>query len=267
MSFRNDIKCIEIIAWTLPDVDVESPDLTACLDAMRSPRVAFSVMNDDWIDGTDIKVFDAVMGSLPLDDLVTLTAQNRTRTLDEQFWLHHVPRWPLLRRVRLSPYASRGFRGMLLEDNVGRESPLLPSLTKLVLVNTALCPRRTLRLCDAFMKRVEQGVPLETLDLRTCLSSSRAIELLSKIVVDVLGPEETLKTGAQILSASIARDLYLEDSSVTEDDDEDEPDSGSDDVERDFWDIDDEEYEYKEDENEYDEDGYEDDEDEEDYEY
>jgi hypothetical protein len=264
--FRNDINCIEILAWTLPDVDVELPNLTACLDAMHSARVAFFIMNDDedWIDGFDMKIFDAVMESLPLDGLATLTVQNRTRTLDEQFWLRHVPRWPLLRCIRLSPYAWRGFRGMLLEDNVGCESPLLPSLTKLALINTALCPRRTLRLCDALMKRVEQGVPLETLDLRTCLSSSRVIELLSEIVVDVLGPEETLKTGAKILSASIAREICLEDSSGTEDYDEDEPDTGSDDVVRDIWEIDDDECEYKEDEHEYDEDEY--DEDEEDHE-
>ena len=160
----------------------------------------------------------------------------------------------MLRRVRLSPYAGHGFRRMLLENNVGRESPLPPSLTKLVLINTALCPRRTLCLCDALMKRVEQGVPLETLDLRTCLSGSRAIELLSDIVVDVLGPEETSKTGAQIL-ASFPRDLYLEDSSeiedyledisVTENYDEDEPDTGSNDVVRDIWEIDDGAYEYE----------------------
>ena len=106
---------------------------------------------------------------------------------------------------------------MLLGDNEGRdlESPLLPSLTKLVLINnTALCPLRTLRLCDALMKRVEEGVPIETLDLRTCLSGSRSIELLSEIVVDVLGPEE----------------IY----------DEDWEDMGRSDVVREMWEIEDE---------------------------
>jgi hypothetical protein len=35
------------------------------------------------------------------------------------------------------------------------------------------------------MKRVEQGDPLETLDLRTCFGASHAVRLLSEIVVDV----------------------------------------------------------------------------------
>jgi hypothetical protein len=183
-------------------------------------------MNNDRSAGTvtDFGVFDAVMAALPLDGLVTLTSQNHTRPLSKQFWLHHVPRWPLLRRVCLSPHAGRGFREMLLEDNVGREGPLLPSLKKLVLINTALGSRKTQHLCDALLKRAEQGVPLEMLDLRKCLSGSRAIELLSEIVDDVLSPEETFETRAQILSASIARSLYHEDTSVLEEDDEDEDD-------------------------------------------
>ncbi|KAH9017804.1 hypothetical protein EDB85DRAFT_2014657 [Lactarius pseudohatsudake] len=110
------------------------------------------------------------------------------RPLKSLMWMAGLPLdslVPLLQRVRLTPFAGRGFTEMLLEDNV----PLLPSLTELVLVGTTLSARRTLHLCDALMKRVEQRVLLETLDLRTCFATSRAIELLSEIVVDVLSPD------------------------------------------------------------------------------
>src|SRR5882762_5893344 len=89
---------------------------------------------------------------------------------------------------------------MLLADEGGRECPLLPLLIKLVLDETTLSGGRTHRFCDAFMKRVEQGVPLEMLDLRTCLASSHAVQLLREIVVDVWGPSEYYETRAQTLS-------------------------------------------------------------------
>ncbi|KAH9174521.1 hypothetical protein EDB89DRAFT_1951351 [Lactarius sanguifluus] len=179
------------------------------------------------------------MRALPLDGLVTLTAQNHTWTLNRYFWLLCGPRWSLLQRVRLTPPGERGFMEMLLDDHGGRESPLLPSLTTLILVDAALLKRRALHLCDALMKRVEEGVPLETLDLRKCLATSRVIELLSEIVVDVLGPEETFETGSQIRSESVARGLYLEDESddcsgVEEDYDEDSAYTGSD---EEVWDT------------------------------
>ena len=45
------------------------------------------------------------------------------------------------------------------------------------------------------MKHVEQGVPLEILDVRTCAATGCAIQLLSEIVVDVWAPEELETTG------------------------------------------------------------------------
>jgi hypothetical protein len=122
------------------------------------------------------------MAALPLDSLVTLSARNLTR-LDEQVWRRHAPRWPLLQRVRLAPPAAGGFREMLLNDD--GECPILPSLKTIILDHNALSARRTLRLCDALMKRVEQGVPLETLGLSTCVGTRDAYRLLSEIVVDV----------------------------------------------------------------------------------
>ena len=81
------------------------------------------------------------------------------------------------------------------------------------------------------MKCVEQGVSLETLDLRTCLSASRPVELLCEIVVEVLGPKETLETREQMLRSCIDRGLYLDESSGTEGCDEDDLDTVSDDDE------------------------------------
>jgi len=87
--------------------------------------------------------------------------------------------------MRLPPSAARGFREMILQDNGGPEFPPLPSLTILDLPQTVLSARGTLRLCDALMKRAEQGVPLEILDLRRCRATSYAVQLLGEIVVHV----------------------------------------------------------------------------------
>lgn len=84
----------------------------------------------------------------------------------------------------------------MLEGDVGREGPLLPSLTELVVVDVSLSALSTLPLCDALMKRVEQGVPLEMLDLRMCLPdpdnlTEDWIRLLREIVVYVHCPGQT----------------------------------------------------------------------------
>jgi len=223
-------KRVDILAWPVPDIDVEVHDPPTLLAATLSPRVALSVTNKDWF--SSIETFDAVMAALPLDSLVTLTAQHfnyldPTRPLDERFWLRHAPKWPLLRRVRLAPPTEREFTGMLLEDNGGRESPLLPSLTELVLVDLPLRLREpwALRLCDALMKRVELGVPLEMLDLRGCApprpdddsdldgSAAEAVQPFSEIVVDVLGPDFRARVQMDSMWYTVVRghrDLELE---------------------------------------------------------
>ncbi|KAH9070732.1 hypothetical protein EDB83DRAFT_2262271 [Lactarius deliciosus] len=205
----------KILVWAFPDIDVELPNEEAFLGTTYSARVAFSVKNRYWSREPKVGMatFDAVIEALPLDGLVTLTAQNRIRPLTEQFWLRHASKWPLVRCVRLTQPAERGFREMVLEDNGGRDSPLFPLLTKLVLVENALFERRTLRLCDTFMKRVEQGVPLEVLDLTTCFATSRSVELLSEIVVDVLRPEKTYEAESQSVPKFVISGLYLEDES------------------------------------------------------
>ncbi|KAH9161214.1 hypothetical protein EDB89DRAFT_755144 [Lactarius sanguifluus] len=191
-------KRTHILAWTEPDMDREVRNWTDLFLSTHTARVSFAVTNENWFPGVDAGVFDAAMAALPLDNLVTLTAQNRTRLFEKQVWLHHAPRWPLLQSVRLAPQAARGLREMFLEDS-GNANLLLPSLRKLVLINTALSAWRTLRLRDAFMKRVEQGVPLVMLNLHTCPATSRAVELLREIVGDVWGPVQILDTREQML--------------------------------------------------------------------
>ena len=154
---RSNTTCVDLFAWAVPDIDVKLTDPVVFSDAMLTAPVVLSFKNEDWALGDNTEVFDTAMAALPLEILVTLTSENPLSPFDELSWLRHAPRCPLLQRLRLGPTVARGFREMLLEDNRGRESPLLPSLTKLVLVESTLSPRRTFRLCEALMKRVEQG--------------------------------------------------------------------------------------------------------------
>ena len=108
------------------------------------------------------------MAAIPLDGLVTLITHDFQLPPFEQFWLPNLPRLPLLQHVRLAPIVATRFIDWLQADNGGLEDPLLPSLNELVVVDAHLDEDWTLRLCETLMKRVEQGVPLEMLDLRTC---------------------------------------------------------------------------------------------------
>ena len=74
------------------------------------------------------------------------------------------------------------------------DGPRLPMLTKLILLDVRLNGMRALHLGDMLIERVEQGVPLEYLDLRTCVATNRAIQLLAEIVVDVQEPPQKSPT-------------------------------------------------------------------------
>jgi hypothetical protein len=119
-----------------------------------------------------------------MNSVSTLSAQNDTR-LSKEFWIIHARRWPLLEQARLVPTAVRAFRDMLAED-APPYGPRLPSMTKLILVNVKLTAPRAYNLRDMLMERVEQGVPLEVLDLSTCAAGDDAIQLLTEIVVEPL---------------------------------------------------------------------------------
>ena len=190
----------DILAWAMPnigDVVHDSPNLIA---TTHPARVALSFRSDHWL-GLDAhpKILKIVTTGLPLNGLVTLAAHSShyvsERNLATQhFWPHVLPKWSLLQRVLLDSPAACGFVMMLLEDSGGRERPLLPSLTELAMVD--FLPSVISFLPDALMKRVEQGVPVETLDLHTCTShpggcTENWLQLLSEIVVDVLVSENT----------------------------------------------------------------------------
>jgi hypothetical protein len=134
-------------------------------------------------------IFDALLTLLPLNSVSTLTAHNDTR-LGKGFWLRHASKLPLLEQARLASTAASEFWEMLAED-IPHDSggPQLPMLTKLIIHKYPLCDRVTmLHLCDTLIRRVEQGVPLECLDLHSCEGGKRAsgaIKLLAEIVVDV----------------------------------------------------------------------------------
>ena len=183
-------KSMTILAWSAPDIIIDVHDPFALLSVALSARVALTI-SSVYSRGLDV-LQEKAMEALPLESIVTLTTQHCSR-LDQQFWLHHAPKWPLLQCVRLAPPEARGFMEMLLQDSGGRENPVLPSLTELALIDGELSARRTNRLCDTLMKRIEQEVPLETLDLRMCHATNYAVRLLGEIVVDVWGPAETVE--------------------------------------------------------------------------
>ena len=242
MLIRNDGYHLNILAWSVPDIDVKLHDPPALLGTTLSTRVALSFKREDPIgSGSHFEIIDIVMAGLPLDGLVMLAAQDLDRSTSlarylstQQFWLRHSPKWPLLRRVRLAPPVDCGFVEMLSEDIGGRESPLLPSLTELVLVDGELSPHWTHWLCRAFKKRVEKGVPLQILDLRAYdhRYDPADLRLLSKIVVDVLGPvyidslvpEKKLDTSGKTMSRMwpLWRDLACGHFPFLQDGDEDE---------------------------------------------
>ena len=232
---------MDILAWPVPDIDAEVHESPVLPTAIPSPHVALRIWSKDWIRfGNHLKFLDMVMAILPFDDLVTLIVQDLMSPRFEKFWHLNSLKWPLLRRVRLTPILATSFTNWLLADNGGCENPLLPSLKELVLVGAELDEYLTLDLCDTLMKRVEHGVPLEMLDLRTCLSDNPgAVQLLSEIVVDVLGPEETFDARAQIRSIwdrfnnilFVDCDDSREANELDESDDSTDSDTGGDDEE------------------------------------
>lgn len=183
---------IDVFAWTRPDINFDVRDSSAFLDLMHSSRVTLSVTRA-WSINTHhhTRVLEAAMAALPLDNLVTLAAPHCT-LLDEQFWRRHAPQWRMLQCVWLSFDVAHWFRRTLLDANGEHECSLLPSLVKLVLVDSDLTGPWIFDLCDILiLKRVEQGVPLEVVDMRTCtVHDHAAIQHLRKLGVDVWGPTE-----------------------------------------------------------------------------
>jgi hypothetical protein len=178
--------CTEVVTWTTPGADVKVRGLDTLRDMLPSACLMFAARGHMWDYGVDAAIFNAILTLLPMNYVLSLTTQNRTR-LSKEFWLSHAPRLPLLEQACLVPTSVGAFGEMLAED-IPPDDPRLPSLTRLILFEVTLTALRTYHLRDMLIKRVEQGVPLEVLDLRTCVAADRAIQFLAEIVVDVQEP-------------------------------------------------------------------------------
>ena len=176
----------EVVTWTMPGADVKVCGLDTLVDMLPSACLLFAAKNDEWNYGVETTIFDALLTLLPMNSVSTLTAHNRTR-LGKESWLRHASRLPLLEQARLVPSSVGAFWEMLAEDTPPY-CPRLPSLTRLILLDVTLTALRTYHCRGMLIKRVEQGVPLEVLDLSTCDAADRAIQLLAEIVVDVQEP-------------------------------------------------------------------------------
>ena len=77
----------------MPDTYVDHLHWSAVVEL--TARVALSIIFE--FTRAYIRVLDAALEALPLDKLVTLTAQRHTR-FDKPVWLHHASQcqWPLL---------------------------------------------------------------------------------------------------------------------------------------------------------------------------
>jgi len=176
-----------VLTWATPGVDVKVCGLDTLGDMTRSARFLFTVEGSQKY-GVSTTFLDTLLTLLPMNSISTLSALNRTR-LSKESWLGHASRLPMLEQARLAPTAVRGFTEMLSEDMpLNSDGPRLAMLTKLILLDVTLTPMRTFRLRDILIKCMEQGVPLECIDLRTCASANRTIQLFAEIMVDVQEP-------------------------------------------------------------------------------
>ncbi|KAH9987716.1 hypothetical protein BJV77DRAFT_772902 [Russula vinacea] len=169
---------VMVHAWTVPD-DFQAgvPNLSFSASVFVAPGSV------KWLHGVDTAIADGLLTLLPVNSVSTLTTKDCTR-LSKEFWLSHAPRWSLLKQVLLVPTAIKAFRDMLVEE-APPDGPRLPLLTKITLIYVKWTALRTFHLCDMLMERVEQGVPLEVLDLPLCVAADRAVQLLKEIVVDM----------------------------------------------------------------------------------
>jgi hypothetical protein len=186
---------VEILAWTVPDADAKHFESNNLLDMEVPARLVFrATANVEWRDESDTEIFDGIMERLPMNTISTLLTLNFT-SFSKEVWLRHAPRFAMLKRVCLTRPSVKPFRQMLAEDTPPGGPLRLPSLTKIIIDDISLTALRTYHLRDMLNKRKEQGAPLQTLDLRTCVASERAIQLLAEIVGDVKGPAETREIG------------------------------------------------------------------------
>ena len=232
----------DILAWPVPNINAKVTvyDLPTMLPIATLPTrisLSFRSRDDELSPEQCLEILETVLVCLPLDGIVMFDFELRSswdhndncgslETLD--FWRGLSPKWPLLQCVRLTD--SAGFLAMLLEDDGGREKPLLPSLTQLVLAQLSLFFLSLRPLREVLMKRIEQGVPVEILDLRNChgywpdlhkhSSTEDWLQSLSEIVVDVLVPGKPFDAMEARFWDVVHNPLVDKDHSITGSDDE-----------------------------------------------
>ncbi|KAH9984213.1 hypothetical protein BJV77DRAFT_212406 [Russula vinacea] len=171
----------KVVAWTMPDIEVS---VSNTLTSASSPaRLVFTATCRDWEYGVATKIFRSLLTHLPINSVSTLITRNSS-PLSEGFWLSHARRWPLLEHVLLDHTTTWAFWEMLAES-APPDGPRLPLLTKLTLIEDSLTDTETFHLRGMLIERVEQGVPLEVLDVSACFAADPLIQLLREIVVDV----------------------------------------------------------------------------------
>jgi hypothetical protein len=187
--FTGEEKRTEIVAWTMPDTDIKVCNPTTLLSESVSARLMFTATGRNWRREVTIAIYDALFALLPVESVSTFSARNHTR-LGKEFWLNQAPRLPSLERVWLAPTAVKAFRDMLAED-APPDGPRLPLLTKLTVFCVTWTPMRTYHFRDMLIERAEQGVPLESLDLRSCEVPvhDHSQQIFAEIVVDVQNPQ------------------------------------------------------------------------------
>ena len=189
LFIRGNEKRVDIVAWTMPRQDSDDglrssiglPDETRT----RPARLEFSILNPHW-RGEDMQRYNALLAELPLNSIVSLTVDGRP-SLSKEDWRCHASRWHKLERVRLSNNTVPAFRATF-KDAAMLGVSLFPSLKELILSNISLHARKMHDLRDMVTECVELGIPLRTLDLRTCTATKCAVQPMNEIVVDVLGP-------------------------------------------------------------------------------
>jgi F-box-like len=178
---------VKILAWSVPDANIDDHNQIT----ISRPRVVFTARNRHWHYETHAAILDALFTHLPVDAISTLAVENPIR-LSKEFLFRHASSLVMLERIHLDPTAVGALREMLAEDTLPN-GLRLPRLRTLVLRAVSLTAPRTYRLRDMLIKRMEQGAPLETLDLRTCRAADCAIKLLTDFVGEVQGPAQTLR--------------------------------------------------------------------------
>ena len=120
-------KYIDILAWTMLDIDNDVHDLLTLLSTTLPNRVAHSLTNKGrgwYIHGTGIETACTAIAALPLDSLITLIVKD-TMSFGEVS-LTKSQKWPLLRRVRLTRYDVHEFLNWLQTDKGGCENLPFP---------------------------------------------------------------------------------------------------------------------------------------------